>query len=58
MNIFRFMAQHIKEMINEYFMRVYDETINVVVPQIFDDSKETITSVSEVFYRISSPPPS
>lgn len=51
MNIFRFMAQHIKEMINEYFMRVYDETINVVVPQIFDDSKETITSVSEVFYR-------
>ena len=51
MNIFRFMAQHIKELINEYFIRVYDETINVVVPQIYDDSKETVTRVSEIFYR-------
>jgi len=51
MNIFRFMAQHIRELINEYFIRVYDETINIVVPQIYDDSRETITKVSEVFYR-------
>ncbi len=51
MNIFRFMSQHIKELINEYFIRVYDETINVVVPQIFDDSPETIAKESEIFYR-------
>ncbi len=51
MNIFRFMSQHIKELINEYFIRVYDETINIVVPQIFDDSPETIARESEVFYR-------
>ena len=51
MNIFRFMSQHIKELINEYFIRVYDETINVVIPQIFDDSPETMARVSEVFYR-------
>ncbi len=51
MNIFRFMSQHIKELINEYFIRVYDETINIVVPQIFDDSPETIAKESEIFYR-------
>ncbi|MBS3948468.1 MAG: hypothetical protein KGZ57_09275 [Dethiobacter sp.] len=51
MNIFRFMAQHIKELISEFFIRVYDETINVVVPQIFDDSPETTTRVAEIFYR-------
>lgn len=51
MNIFRFMAQNIKELINEYFMRVYDETINVVTTQIYDDSREKITNISEVFYR-------
>jgi len=51
MNIFRFMSQHIRELINEYFIRVYDETINIVVPQIFDDSPETIARESEVFYR-------
>ncbi|HED23987.1 MAG TPA: pyruvate phosphate dikinase, partial [Firmicutes bacterium] len=51
LNIFRFMAQHIKELINEYFIRVYDETINVVIPQIFNDSPETIARESEIFYR-------
>ncbi len=51
MNIFRFLAQHIKELINEYFIRVYDETINIVIPQIFDDSRETIAKEAEIFYR-------
>ncbi|MFO7952594.1 MAG: PEP/pyruvate-binding domain-containing protein [Bacillota bacterium] len=51
MNIFRFMSQHIKELINEYFIRVYDETINVVIPQIFDHSPETLARESEKFYR-------
>jgi pyruvate, orthophosphate dikinase len=44
------MAQHIKELINEYFIRVYDETINVVIPQIFE-GKETLARESEIFYR-------
>lgn len=51
MNIFRFLAQHIKELISEYFIRVYDETINVVIPQIFDHSPETIAREGEIFYR-------
>ncbi len=51
MNIFRFMSQHIKELINEYFIRVYDETINTVVPQIFSNDPEIIAKESEIFYR-------
>ncbi|MDZ4133239.1 MAG: PEP/pyruvate-binding domain-containing protein, partial [Dethiobacteria bacterium] len=51
MNIFRFMAQHIKELINEYFIRVYDETINVVIPQIFDSATDTVAREAEIFYR-------
>jgi len=51
MNIFRFMAQHIKELINEFFIRVYDETINVVAAQMYDHTPETITRIAEIFYR-------
>ncbi len=50
-NIFRFMSGHIKEAINKYFMRFYDEALNIVVPQIYDDSAETLMNVSEIFYR-------
>ena len=50
-NIFSFLAQHIKELISEYFIRVYDEMINIVIPQVFDNSRETIAKESEVFYR-------
>jgi len=50
-NLFEFMAENIKEIINEYFLRVYDEPLNVIVPQIFDDRKETILKKSENFYR-------
>jgi len=51
MNIFNFLAQHIKELISEYFIRVYDETINIVIPQIFDGSRETVAREAEIFYR-------
>ncbi len=51
MNIFRFKAQHIKELINEYFIRVYDETINIVIPQIFEENSETLAREAEKFYR-------
>ncbi len=51
MNIFEFMALNVKEMINEYYLRFYDMTLAVVVPQLFDDSKETLLKKSEWFYR-------
>lgn len=51
LNIFHFMAQHIKELISEYFIRVYDETINVVIPQVFSDDREVLAQESEKFYR-------
>jgi pyruvate, orthophosphate dikinase len=51
MNIFRFLAQHIRELISEYFIRVYDETINVVIPQFFGDEEEVVASEAEKFYR-------
>jgi len=51
MNIFQFMALNIKEIINEYFMRFYDYALNSVVPQLFDDTKETLLKKSETFYR-------
>ncbi|NLM21806.1 MAG: hypothetical protein GX207_08690 [Peptococcaceae bacterium] len=50
-NIFEFMALDIKEIINEYFIRFYDDALNVVVPQLFDNSKETLYKKSETFYR-------
>ncbi len=50
-NLFEFMADNIKEIINEYFLRVYDETLSVVVPQIYDGRKETLLKKSENFYR-------
>lgn len=51
MNIFRFLAQHIRELISEYFIRVYDETINVVIPQFFGDEQQVVASEAEKFYR-------
>ncbi len=50
-NIFQFMAQNIKEIINEYFLRVYDETLEIVVPQIFKEDKDNVLPKSEQFYR-------
>jgi pyruvate,orthophosphate dikinase len=51
MNIFRFMALNIKEIINEYFMRFYDEALSQIIPQLYDDSEETQLKKSEEFYR-------
>ncbi len=51
MNIFRFLSQHISELIKEYFIRVYDETMDVVIPQIVEDSQEALVRESEKFYR-------
>lgn len=51
MNIFRFMALNIKEIINEYFMRFYDEALSQIIPQLYDESEETLLKKSEEFYR-------
>lgn len=58
-NIFQFMAQSIKEIINEYFIRIYDNHLKIVIPQIFDEENrlneieihELIHKKSEEFYR-------
>jgi len=34
-NIFEFMAERIREIINEYFIRSYEYPLNVIVPQLF-----------------------
>jgi len=43
-NIFEFMSERIREIINEYFIRSYEYPLNVIVPQLFmkdrDYSKE------------------
>lgn len=56
-NIFQFMAQNVKEIINEYFLRVYDHSLKVVIQQQEDEGlgeeaiKEIYLKTSENFYR-------
>ncbi len=50
-DVFRFMATSVKEIINEYFLRVYDETLSAVVPQIVAGSEQDHVKVTESFYR-------
>lgn len=56
-NIFQFMAQNIKEIINEYFLRVYDQSLKIVVQQLEGEdldeeaAKEVYLKKSENFYR-------
>jgi pyruvate, orthophosphate dikinase len=50
-DIFHFMAQSVKEIINEYFLRVYDETLTVVVPQVVSGTEQDHLRITEVFYR-------
>ncbi|MBE9467285.1 MAG: pyruvate phosphate dikinase [Bacteroidetes bacterium] len=58
-NIFQFMAVSIKEIINKYFIRSYEYSLGVVIPQIFKIDKKAlekekrtlIIKKSEEFYR-------
>lgn len=58
-NIFQFMAQNIKEIINEYFLFVYEQPLKVIIPQVFAstgrnhqyDEKQTYHIESEKFFR-------
>ncbi len=58
-DIFQFMAQNIKQIINEYFLDVYESPLKVAIPQIFDikgplsdpKNKQLYHMESERFFR-------
>jgi pyruvate,orthophosphate dikinase len=58
-NIFQFIHQNIKEIINKYFFRVYDSLLKTILPQIFPEMKKMdeksrsqfLHKKSEEFYR-------
>lgn len=58
-NIFQFMEVSIKEIINKYFIRPFDQLLNIIIPQYTpqgenkspDICKKIILQKSEVFYR-------
>jgi len=56
LNIFQFMEVSIKEIINKYFIRPYEQLLNVIIPQYIENeeqssSKKMILQKSEMFYR-------
>nr|HPO63734.1 PEP/pyruvate-binding domain-containing protein [Candidatus Kapabacteria bacterium] len=56
LNIFQFMEVSIKEIINKYFIRPYEQLLNVIIPQYIENeeqssSKKLILQKSEMFYR-------
>ncbi len=58
-NIFQFMAQNIKEIINEYFIYIYEQPLRIIVPQLSGlngdlpeaEMKQFLHKESEKFYR-------
>ncbi len=58
-NLFQFMAQSIKEIINTYFYRFYDQPLRMIVPQLFVEEgqegekefNQLVHKKSELFYR-------
>ncbi len=58
-NIFEFLQQNVKDIINEYFLRPYEQPLRIIIPQIDGDGKtaseadkrETLHKKSEEFYR-------
>ncbi len=58
-NIFQFMAQNVKDIIKEYFLRIYDEPLKVIIPQVYDpqgkwndaERNQVLHKKSEEFYR-------
>lgn len=61
-NIFQFMAEDVKEIINEYFLRIYDQPLKKIVPQIIKKQKkckicnenklnQVVHKISEKYYR-------
>lgn len=54
-NLFQFMAQSIKQIINEYFLEVYENPLKMIIPQLFSSedigSKQLYHMESEKFLR-------
>ncbi len=58
-NILQFMLNSVREIINKYFLRVYDRQLKVVIPQLFPQEakgdgitgKQFLMRKSEQFYR-------
>ena len=58
-NIFQFMAQNIKQIIDEYFLDVYESPLKEIIPQVFllnqvkpeSEEKQIIQMESEKFFR-------
>jgi pyruvate, orthophosphate dikinase len=53
-NIVQFMGENIKEIINKYFFRPYDDVLKIVIPQLFSsetESEHIFAKKSEEFYR-------
>ena len=58
-NIFQFMEGNIKEIINKYFIRPYQQLLNIIIPLNINDKdelskegmKKRVLKESEIFYR-------
>lgn len=58
-NILQFMSGSVREIINKYFLRIYDRQLRVIIPQIYPaemkqdeaESKQFLVRKSEQFYR-------
>jgi pyruvate,orthophosphate dikinase len=58
-NIFQFMEGSIKEIINKYFIRPYQQLLNIIIPQYVNNQEEfskeglkkKVLRESEIFYR-------
>lgn len=58
-NILQFMLSSVREIINKYFLRVYDGQLRIIIPQLFPEEvkadtaqgKQFIVKKSEEFYR-------
>lgn len=53
-NIFQFMAQDIKQIINEYFLDVYENPLKKIIPQIFIASQTLSEAEYKQFYHMES----
>ncbi len=54
MNIFQFMAQDIKQIINEYFFDVYENSLKRIIPQVFPSEKGRSETEERQFYYMES----
>ncbi|MGE5631560.1 MAG: PEP/pyruvate-binding domain-containing protein [Caulobacteraceae bacterium] len=53
-NIFQFMAQNIKEIINEYFLYVYERPLKTIIPQVLKAKDEYPQSEEKQVYHMES----